>query len=117
MISTPLNPTAVGNQPRRSTLSPRWIIEMAVTNRGEPKPVAEASAMGRKRKPDMKNSDEPKSAAPRASCRPGRGVRKAKIGEPGTIAGAIIKANTKNLIQAISIEGSVPERYLAVTSD
>src|SRR5246127_2725274 len=117
MISTPINPTAVASQRRKPTLSPRKMIERAVKNKGDTKPVAEASAIGRKRKPEMKNSDEPKSAAPRASCRPGRLVRKAKIGEPGTIAGAIIKANTKNLIQAISIEGSVPERNLAVTSE
>ena len=117
MISTPASPTAVANQRRKPTISPRKMIESAVTNKGETKPVAEASAMGRKRKPEMKNSDEPRRAAPRKSCRPGRGVCKAKSGEPGTIAGAMIAANTKNLIHAISIEGSVPERYLAVTSD
>ena len=117
MISTPASPTAVASQRRKPTLSPRKMIESAVTNKGETNPVAEASAIGRKRKPEMKNSDEPKSAAPRKSCRPGRGVRMANTGEPGTMAGSMIAANTKNLIQAISIEGSVPERYLAVTSD
>src|SRR4029077_4722195 len=113
MISTPNNPTAVANQRRKPTLSPRRMIERAVTNRGETKPVAEAPAMGRKRKPEMKNSDEPKSAAPRASCKPGRGVRKAKIGELGTIAGAIIKANTKNLRLEISIGGYGHAGYFA----
>ena len=49
--------------------------------------------------------------------RPGRGERKAKTGEPGTIAGVMIAANTRNLIQAISIEGSVADRYFAVTSE
>jgi hypothetical protein len=44
-------------------------------------------------------------------------VFKAKIGEPGTIAGTMISANTRNLIQAISIEGNVADRYLAVASE
>src|SRR6516165_12687618 len=117
MISTPTSPSAVANQRRNPTLSPRKMIESAVTNKGETNPVAEASAIGRKRKLEMKNSDEPNSAAPRKSCRPGRGVRKANSGEPGTIAGNMIAAKTRNLIQAISIEGNVPERYLAVTSE
>src|SRR5438046_9501366 len=33
------------------------------------------------------------------------------------MAGTMIDAKTRNLIQAISIEGSVAERYFAMTSD
>src|SRR6202040_4241564 len=95
----------------------RKMIDSAVTNNGETKPVAEGSAMGTNRKPEMKNSDDDNSATPRISCRPGRGVRRANSGEPGTIAGTMISANTANLIQAISIEGSVADRYFAVTSE
>ena len=47
----------------------------------------------------------------------GRLVRIANSGEPGIIAGVMIIAKTRNLIQAISTEGSVAERYFAVTSD
>src|ERR1700690_968285 len=117
IISTPINPTAVASQRRRPTLSPRKMIDSAVTNSGETKPVAEASAIGRNRKPEMKKSDDDNRATPRSSCRPGRGERKANTGEPGTIAGTMITANTRNLIQAISIEGSVADRYFAVTSE
>ena len=42
---------------------------------------------------------------------------RANSGEPGSIAGDMISANTRNLIQAISIEGSVADRYFAVTSE
>src|ERR1700681_4098094 len=38
-------------------------------------------------------------------------------GEPRGIPGDIISANPTNLIQGISIEGSVADRYFAVTSD
>ena len=65
----------------------------------------------------MNNKDEPSSIAPRASCRPRRPVFSAKSGDPGAIAGTMIKANTRKRIQAISIEGSVPERYFAVASE
>ena len=65
----------------------------------------------------MKNSDEPTSAAPRISCRPRRSVRKANSGDPGNIAGDMISAKVRNLIQAISIDGSVADRYFAVTSE
>src|SRR5713101_3623657 len=94
MISTPINPTAVASQRRTPTVSPRKTIDSAVTNSGATKPVAEASAIGRNRKPEMKNSDE-----------------------PGTIAGDIINAKTRNRIHAISIDGSVVDRYFAVTSE
>ena len=70
MISTPIRPTAVAIQRRTPTFSPRKTIDSAVTNSGATKPVAEASAIGRKRRPEMKNSDEPSSAAPRINCRP-----------------------------------------------
>ena len=99
------------------TFSPRKTIDSAVTNSGATKPVAEASAIGRKRRPEMKNSDEPSSAAPRIRCSPSRLVCSANSGEPGIIAGVMISANTRNLIQAISIEGNVAERYFAVTSE
>src|SRR3974390_242067 len=65
----------------------------------------------------MKNSDEPSSARPRSSWNPGRCECRANSGEPGSIAGDMISANTRNLIQAISIEGSVADRYFAVTSE
>src|SRR3981081_3135066 len=117
MISTPINPTAVASQRRTPTLSPRKTIDSAVTNSGAMKPVAEASAMGRNRRPEMKNSEDDNSATPRIACRPGRSVRKANNGEPGSIAGTMISANTRNLIQAISIDGNVADRYFAVTSD
>src|SRR6266516_7568683 len=111
MISTPINPTAVASQRRTPTLSPRKTIDSAVTNSGATKPVAEASAMGRNRKPEIKNSEDDNSAKPRIACRPGRSVRRANNGEPGNIAGDMISANTKNLIQAISIDGNVADRY------
>src|ERR1700682_632925 len=117
IISTPINPTAVASQRRTPTLSPRKTIDSAVTNNGATKPVADASAMGRNRKPEMKNSEDDSSATPRISCRPGRPVCKAYNGEPGVIAGTMISANTRNLIQAISIDGNVAERYFAVTSE
>ena len=44
-------------------------------------------------------------------------VRSANSGEPGSIAGDMISANTRNRIQVISIEGSVADRYFAVTSE
>jgi hypothetical protein len=59
--------TAVASQRRRPTRSPRKKIDSAVTNSGETKPVADASAIGRNRKPVMKNSDDPSSATPRHS--------------------------------------------------
>src|ERR1700759_4941352 len=65
----------------------------------------------------MKNSEEPSSAAPRISCRPIVLVFNANSGEPGTIAGTMIIANTRKRSQAISIEGSDAERYFAVTSE
>ena len=117
MISTPISPTAVASQRRRPTFSERNTIDSAVTNSGATKPVAEASAIGRYRRPEMKNSDEPTNAAPRINCRPRRSVRKANSGEPGNIAGDMISAKVRNLIQAISIDGSVADRYFAVTSE
>src|SRR6202048_5584544 len=117
MISTPINPTAVAIQRRMPTRSLRKKIDKAVTNSGETKPVAEASAIGRNRKPEMKNSDDASSVTPRISCKPLRSDCRAYSGEPGSIAGTMIIANTRNLIQAISIEGSVADRYFAVTSD
>src|SRR3977135_1083315 len=99
------------------TLSPRKTIDSAQTNSGATKPVADASAMGRNRKPEMKNSEDDNSATPRITCKPGRSDRKAHNGEPGSIAGDMISANTRNRIQAISIEGSVADRYFAVTSE
>src|SRR6478752_6975661 len=117
MTSTPIKPTAVATQRRTPTLSPRKTIDSAVTNNGATKPVAEASAMGRNRKPEMKNSEDDNSATPRITCKPGRPVRKAYNGEPGSIAGTMISANTRNLIQAISIDGNVADRYFAVTSE
>src|SRR6185503_19947093 len=65
----------------------------------------------------MKNSDEPSSAAPRISCRPTLEVRIANNGEPGTIAGTMISANTRKRSHAISIEGRLADRYFAVTSE
>src|ERR1700686_3874891 len=117
MISTPIRPIAVAIQRGAPTRSPRNTIDSAVTNSGETKPVAEASAIGRNRRPEMKNSDEPNSATPRINWKPGLCECSANSGEPGSIAGDMISANTRNLIQAISIEGSVAERYFAVTSE
>jgi hypothetical protein len=65
----------------------------------------------------MKNNDDASSAMPRITCKPGRPDCKAYKGVPGGIAGTMIKANTENLIQAISIDGSVADRYFAVTSE
>jgi hypothetical protein len=48
-----------------------------VTNSGETKAVADVSAMGRNRKPEMNNNEENTSATPRMTCKPGRPVRKA----------------------------------------
>src|ERR1700682_2492417 len=117
MISTPINPTAVAIQRRMPTRSLRKKIDKAVTNNGETKPVAEASAIGRNRKPEMKNSDDASSVTPRISCKPLRSECRAYSGEPGSIAGTMIIANTRNLIQAISIDGNVADRYFAVTSE
>src|SRR6202023_3693005 len=117
MTSTPINPTAVATQRRTPTISPRNKIDSAVTNNGETKAVADVSAMGRNRKPEMNNNEENTSATPRMTCKPGRLVRKAKSGEPGSMAGDMISAKTRNRIHAISIEGSVADRYFAVTSE
>src|SRR3984957_18452236 len=117
MTSTPINPTAVASQRRTPTLSPRNIIDSAVTNSGETKAVADVSAMGRNRRPEMNNNEENTSATPRMTCRPGRLVRNAYSGEPRSIAGDMISAKTRNRIHAISIEGSVADRYFAVTSE
>src|SRR5258708_40357325 len=117
MMITPIRPIAVAIQRRRPTFSPRKIIDSAVTNSGETKPVAEASAIGRTRRPEMKNSEDPNSAAPRINCMPGRVECNANSGEPGSIAGDMISANTRNRIQAISIDGKLADRYFAVTSE
>ena len=71
---TPNRPTAVAIQRRRPTVSLRKMIDSAVTNSGATKPVAEASAIGRKPRPVMKNSDEPSTVAPRMNCSPRRRV-------------------------------------------
>src|SRR5450755_2874262 len=65
----------------------------------------------------MKNSEDASSAAPRINCRPRRSDGKAYNGEPGSIAGNMIIPKTRNLIQAISIDGNVTDRYFAVTSE
>src|SRR4051812_47092506 len=117
MMSTPTKPTAVASHRRNPTLSPRNSIDRAVTNSGATKPVADASAMGRKRSPEMKNSEDASSVTPRIACKPGRLDCNANSGVPGSIAGDMINANTRNLIQAISMEGSVADRYFAVTSE
>src|ERR1700730_700646 len=116
MISTPTSPTAVAIQRRMPTLSPRKTIDNAVTNSGETKLVADASAIGRNSKPEMKNSEDSNKAIPRITCKPGRVERRACRGEP-SIVGDAISANTTNRIQAISIDGSVADRYVEVTSE
>src|ERR1700749_1593964 len=117
MIITPMRPIAVAIQRRMPTFSLRKMIESAVTNSGETKPVAEASAMGRKLKPVMKNSEEPSSAVPRISWRPRRSVRIACNGEPGSITGVNISAKVAMRIQVISIDGRLDDRYFEVTSE
>src|SRR3954466_12727078 len=117
MISTPINPAIVASQRRTPTFSPRNAIDNAVTNSGAIKPVAEASAIGRNRSPEMKNNEDDNSAMPRMTCKPGRSERRANSRVPGSIAGTMIIANTRNRIHAISIEGSVADRYFAVTSE
>src|SRR6202000_3216548 len=89
----------------------------AVTNNGATKLVADASAMGRNPRPEINSTDEPNSAIARVTCNSGRFVCSANSGEPGTIAGTMISANTRNRIQVISIDGSVFERYFDVASD
>ncbi len=117
MMRTPTRPTPVAIQRRNPTFSPRKTIDSAVTISGATKPVAEASAIGRNRSPEMKNSDEPRIPTPRSRCRLRRLVCNANSGEPGTIAGSMMIAKVRNLIQVISIEGSVADRYFAVTSE
>src|SRR5436305_549691 len=117
MISTPISPAIVASQRRTPTFSARNAIDNAVTNSGAMNPVAEASAIGRKRSPEMKNSEDDNSATPRITCRPGRSDWRANSRVPGSIAGTMINANTRNRIHAISIEGSVADRYFAVTSE
>src|SRR5437764_8258523 len=117
MMMTPSRPTPVAIQRRRPTTSFRKTIDNAVTNSGATKPVADASAIGRKPRPVMKNSDEPSTVAPRMNCSLRRLVFSANSGDPGIIAGVMIRKKTRNLIQVISIEGSDDERYFAVTSD
>src|ERR1700710_1065485 len=51
------------------------------------------------------------------TCRPGRSDCRANSRVPGNIAGTMIIANTRNRIHAISIDGSVADRYFAVTSE
>src|ERR1700744_4113853 len=55
----------------------------------------------------MKNSEEPSSAAPRINCRGTLPVFSANSGEPGTIAGTMIIANTRKRSQAISVEDRI----------
>src|SRR3954469_8535261 len=117
MIRTPISPAIVASQRRTPTFSPRNAIDNAVTNSGAMKPVAEASAIGRNRSPEMKKSEDDNSATPRITCRPGRSDCRANSRVPGSIAGTMINANTRNRIQAISIEGNVADRYFAVTSE
>src|ERR1700712_152297 len=117
MISTPTSPAIVASQRRTPTFSPRNAIDNAVTNNGAMKPVAEASAIGRNRSPEMKNNEDDNSATPRMTCRPGRSDCRANSRVPGNIAGTMIIANTRNRIHAISIEGRVADRYFAVTSE
>src|SRR4051794_30397895 len=117
MISTPISPAIVASQRRTPTFPPRNAIDNAVTNSGAMKPVAEASAIGRNRSPEMKNNEDDNSATPRMTCKPGRFDCRANSRVPGTIAGTMIIANTRNRIQAISMDGSVADRYFAVTSE
>src|SRR3954469_5486272 len=117
MMMTPIRPTPVATQRRMPTFSLRNTIDSAVTSSGATKPVAEASAIGRNFNPEMKNNDEASTATPRISCKPSRFVGSANSGEPGIIAGVMISANTTNRIHAISIDGSVADRYFAVTSE
>src|SRR3954451_19393626 len=117
MISTPIRPVIVASQRRTPTFSPRNAIDSAVTNNGAMKPVAEASAIGRKRRPEIKNSDDDSSAMPRITCRPGRSECKANSRVPGSIAGTMMIAKVRKRIQAISIDGKVADRYFAVTSE
>src|SRR3954470_15293890 len=117
MMMTPIRPTPVATQRRMPTFSLRNTIDSAVTSSGATKPVAEASAIGRNFNPEMKNNDEASTVTPRISCRPSRLVGSANSGEPGIIAGVMISANTTKRIHAISIEGSVADRYFAVTSE
>src|SRR5712671_1424125 len=117
MISTPISPAIVASQRRTPTFSLRNAIDNAVTNSGAIKPVAEASAIGRNRSPEMKNKEDDNSATPRMTCRPGRSDCRANSRVPGAIAGTMIIANTRNRIHAISIDGSVADRYFAVTSE
>ena len=77
MINTPNKPTAVASQRRTPTFSLRKTIDSAVTKSGETKPVAEASAIGRKRRPEMNNSEDASSATPRIRCNALRSVRSA----------------------------------------
>src|SRR3954470_8127062 len=117
MISTQISPAMAASQRRTPTFSPRNAIDNAVTNSGAMKPVAEASAIGRNRSPEMKNNEDDNSATPRMTCKPGRSDCRANSRIPGNIAGTMIIANTRNRIHAISIEGSVADRYFAVTSE
>src|SRR6202043_3675219 len=117
MISTPTKPPAVATQRRKPTFSPRRKIDNAVTNNGETKLVADASAMGRNLKPEMKNSEDASKAMARISCKPGGREVKALRRLPRNLGGTMISANTRNLIQAISIDGNVDDRYFEVASD
>ena len=78
MMITPIRPTAVAIQRRKPTFSPRKMIDSAVTNSGETNPVAEASAIGRNRKPEMKNSDDAQQRHAAHQLQAGRLVCKRK---------------------------------------
>src|SRR3954468_8858013 len=65
----------------------------------------------------MNRTEEPSSMRPRMSWIFSREVRIANRGEPGSIAGAMISANTTKRIQAISTDGSVFDRYFAAVSE
>ena len=47
ILRTPISPHAVASQRRTPTRSDRKMMDSAVTNSGDTKPVAEASAIGR----------------------------------------------------------------------
>src|SRR6266446_4437435 len=80
-------------------------------------PINPTAVASQRRTPTLSPRNTIDSAVTSINCRPRRPDGKAYNGDPGSIAGNMIIPKTRNLIQAISIDGNVAERYFAVASE
>ena len=80
ITSTPSSPTRMASHRRMPTTSPSTGTDSAVISSGETKPTEAASASGMDFSASMKNSAEPTSPTPRATC--SHGLRTASRRRP-----------------------------------